>query len=117
VPQRPCSEVLRLKASVMHILTIVGGLVIFLVLSSMVYYGRWLQYRSDDGLIHPERPHPTRLQWALLAVSGTAAAVFWYVLLQEGPEGNQVWPLYAATGATLFCGLVWLSLMMRIWPL
>ena len=107
-----------MKASVMRILTIVGVLVMFLVISTMGHYARWVRYRPlDDGLIHPERPRPTRLQWALLAVSGTAAGVFWYVLLDEGPGGDQVWPLYAAAGTSLFFGLVWIGLMMRLWPL
>jgi len=102
----------------MRILMIVGGLVMFLVLSAMRRYATWVQYRPpDDGLIHPERLRPTRLQWALLAVSGTAAGFFWYVLLDEGPAGNQVWPVYAAAGASLLFGFVWIGLMMDLWPL
>ena len=102
----------------MRILTIAGVLVMFLVISAMKHYARWVRYRPlDDGLIHPERPRPTRLQWALLAVSGTAAGVFWYVLIAEGFGGDQLWPLYAAAGASLFFGFVWIGLMMRLWPL
>jgi hypothetical protein len=108
-----------LKAAVIRILTIVGLLVGISALVTMRTYSRRLGLRPpDDGLLHPEKPRPTRLDWALLVVSGTATVVFWYVLLVDQDHGgHQVWPVYAATGAMLLYGVLWIGFCMRFWPL
>ena len=98
-----------------RILTTVGVLVILLGVPALSYRTR-VGRRPDDRLTDPERPRPSRWQWALLAVGVTASGVFWYLMqIEQLHGGHHVWSVYAFAGATLFFELVWLGLMMDLW--
>jgi len=100
-----------------RILTTVGILVMFLVAPALRYGTRVTGRRPDDWLTDPERPRPSRRQWALLAVGVTASGVFLYLMQTDQLHGgNQVWLLYAFLGATFFFEIVWFGLMTRLWP-